>query len=1043
MTARTLAISRRLTARFKFVSALTIFMVGVAFFANSATVTGPVATPTDTPWNGQFRQLQFTPLSCPQNVNGTVIWPVTAYASVTNGNFSTNLEGGFYWIGFVGEGINGQPPKTSKGFVPPQDTNTYKLSQILNYATNGLTFSWTNPAFGSLQAGTNISFQTNGGYLVINSSATGGGASTNNWTNAVTYLGTNGTVYHAQNADNATMSSYATGSGSAASLGSGALTQVTNIVSTATSGMVTNGVQDSANNIVFQVNATNTYYTNFEKSFYMTPQSLVFYGPNGFDNPTKGRAQISIDSQSDNESGRLRLWDYNGLFIDLKNGYGHFDAAVIAQTFSDQYGQLPASNLILTDNKTNVTLGGDFTVNNTLDFSVYASSIIDNYSSFGNYKQVLTAGSGGGVVWADSLSTNDVRTIITNTVTINFLAAVGISTNSNQFTSWTVGNQLNGGMFTNLTAGNIVGTVAGATYATTASKATNATYAVTATNLASSSFTLNLSGLTGSASLTTAGAATLNLTNTPLTTVALATNAVTATNAPDGNAIASLNAATNIANASAQAATNNLPASVWTLGMAWTNGLYPWPKVVYSQSEGLDSAAWYYRYPQYAYSFMPTNGAVWVNCSTDAPSLGFNDYIFRTSAAATNVTFSVWAATPAGTTQMKLYLCLGTDTSTILTNATFTVTTNLTQYSVAYPCSNNVYGALVWLNGAGVTQGNPIIYSNSIVTSPSLPAYRSLITPEVLSDNNQFRPITTNNAGFGVVGYGADSLSYFDFMTAATNLVVEIVDRATYTSAGLQVILAVNDSVVTNWPSLASANTNALLLNQVNLPSGFKKVTLVNSCNTRGSFGHDYNGMTVRSVFSDAPLFLVPKKPAQRVAIFGDSILAGQAATYPGWTSLVPNLRRMGYSVVDVAAGWDRMQDWTNAISRLTKYLTQNNPNCVVLNIGHNDYGAGTITSTNFQIGYSNLLAALVSKTPSPIVAISPIKATTETANAVGNTLTDYRVAISNTVAFFPQAFYVEGSNIVTSALADGVHPTDVGFAQFTKAMINILSTNQ
>lgn len=86
-----------------------------------------------------------------------------------------------------------------------------------------------------------------------------------------------------------------------------------------------------------------------------------------------------------------------------------------------------------------------------------------------------------------------------------------------------------------------------------------------ATNLASSSFTLNLSGLTGSASLTAAGAATLNLTSTPPTTVALATNAITATNAPDGNAIASLNAATNIANAAvATVRTNYLVAGVIT-----------------------------------------------------------------------------------------------------------------------------------------------------------------------------------------------------------------------------------------------------------------------------------------------------------------------------------------------------------------------------------------------------------------------------------------------------------------------------------------------
>jgi len=102
-----------------------------------------------------------------------------------------------------------------------------------------------------------------------------------------------------------------------------------------------------------------------------------------------------------------------------------------------------------------------------------------------------------------------------------------IQTNSNQFTSWTIGNNLDGGMFTNLTAGNIVGTVANANYANQAGNAYSA-------------------GIANRAAF-----------------------AVIATNAPDGNAIASLNAATNIANAAVAPYTNQ----VTTAAITNANGL--------------------------------------------------------------------------------------------------------------------------------------------------------------------------------------------------------------------------------------------------------------------------------------------------------------------------------------------------------------------------------------------------------------------------------------------------------------------------------------
>jgi hypothetical protein len=80
------------------------------------------------------------------------------------------------------------------------------------------------------------------------------------------------------------------------------------------------------------------------------------------------------------------------------------------------------------------------------------------------------------------------------------------------------------------------------------------------------------------------------------------------------------------------------------------------------------------------------------------------------------------------------------------------------------------------------------------------------------------------------------------------------------------------------------------------------------------------------------------------------------------------------------------------------------------------------------------------------VICQSPIHQTTETANNLGDTLGAFRSSVSNAAAYFPgQAFYLEGTNIVTGAgmSVDGIHPIDLGFAQWTKVAIQTLSTNK
>jgi len=103
-----------------------------------ATVVGSVQDVTAKAYSGQYGFVQFTPLSTPQAIGTNTIWDVPCVARVTNGLFSVNLVGGYYWA------TPGSPNKTVKILVPPNDTNVWQFNDCANLATNLGTFAWTN-----------------------------------------------------------------------------------------------------------------------------------------------------------------------------------------------------------------------------------------------------------------------------------------------------------------------------------------------------------------------------------------------------------------------------------------------------------------------------------------------------------------------------------------------------------------------------------------------------------------------------------------------------------------------------------------------------------------------------------------------------------------------------------------------------------------------------------------------------------------------------------------------------------------------------------
>ena len=104
---------------------------------NPVAFTGNVTDCTGRPFMGQFRQMQFTPMSTPQFIGGNTIWPQNVTVPIaTNGAVSGGLVGGLYWVGL------GLQQHVMKVLVPPNDTNVWTLNQLAMLATNALEYIW-------------------------------------------------------------------------------------------------------------------------------------------------------------------------------------------------------------------------------------------------------------------------------------------------------------------------------------------------------------------------------------------------------------------------------------------------------------------------------------------------------------------------------------------------------------------------------------------------------------------------------------------------------------------------------------------------------------------------------------------------------------------------------------------------------------------------------------------------------------------------------------------------------------------------------------
>jgi len=221
------------------------------------------------------------------------------------------------------------------------------------------------------------------------------------------------------------------------------------------------------------------------------------------------------------------------------------------------------------------------------------------------------------------------------------------------------------------------------------------------------------------------------------------------------------------------------------------------------------------------------------------------------------------------------------------------------------------------------------------------------------------------------------------------------------------------------------------------LPARGKKVEIIAGVQTKPAA--TILGTFIKSIYFSGGAYITevaPTNPASRLFIYGDSLAVGdhtEVPTQEGWTVLM----RSSIDTAIEAFGYRSLfMDCETAETRATfvSHIAAFEPSIIWLAIGTNDYGLSKWTAANFGTAYADLLDKLHIALPSAaIYAQTPIVRATETANALGSTMAEYRTQIIS--AQSTRSDYctlVDGTEILTMGdLADGVHPTTAGHAKY------------
>jgi lysophospholipase L1-like esterase len=219
-----------------------------------------------------------------------------------------------------------------------------------------------------------------------------------------------------------------------------------------------------------------------------------------------------------------------------------------------------------------------------------------------------------------------------------------------------------------------------------------------------------------------------------------------------------------------------------------------------------------------------------------------------------------------------------------------------------------------------------------------------------------------------------------------------------------------------NWSN--GWDTAGIVTIEISLSAGSKTVTIV---------WPYWTGFELRKIeVNTGATFTAPSRPATKIAVCGDSITQGSAASKV--TTTWPYLLAVAESkqLVNIANGG------ATAVASHGSALAGLGCNVVTYMIGYNNFVAQTVPAT-FQTAVQGWITNARAALPSAaIYVISPIYSPNTGATYQ---LSNYRSAMlaAELAAGDANTFYIDGLSIMTNntnRLSDGVHPNDTGSAE-------------
>jgi lysophospholipase L1-like esterase len=280
----------------------------------------------------------------------------------------------------------------------------------------------------------------------------------------------------------------------------------------------------------------------------------------------------------------------------------------------------------------------------------------------------------------------------------------------------------------------------------------------------------------------------------------------------------------------------------------------------------------------------------------------------------------------------------------------------------------------------------------------------------------------------------------WDVLTDATAFAVEAYGATTYDDVSIEVDGEVETS---------TAHTG-YQLQTFSLAAGTRRVSVVvPPIYTAGELadGASVNGTFPRAFYVGTCATLQASAlttPATRVLVYGDSISCGYTTSLglSHWALL----RRAGTCtpLLLAGAGAELFFDGADATARQTfvDALATLDFDVIWLAIGTNDYGSADWANVAaFEAAYEDLLDKLIAAYPAMgIYAQTPTSRTDLGTNGHGETLAQYRTAITNAASGKATVTVVDGATLLDTAnTTDGVHPDDAGAVEIAAGITTAL----